>query len=219
MRRIALTLAAIAALTAPAAARERLARVIGRAQGLPTSQVMAIVQDGDGFLWLGTAGGLVRWDGARAVHWAPDQILGTVSRLAATPDGSVWAAEEGGALWRVDGEHAQEVPGLTALTDLRSDGDGGLWVAAHEGLAHLPPDGDWEAPRTIDGAHVWKLGLLGDGTAIAATADAAYRLDSGAKLVALPYIVSVRQADNGDLWIATDGAPPSAVTGQRAPGT
>ena len=33
-------------------------------QGLPQSQVMAINQDADGFLWVGTLGGLARFDGS-----------------------------------------------------------------------------------------------------------------------------------------------------------
>lgn len=38
---------------------------INTADGLPNDAVSAIVQDSRGFLWLGTQGGLVRWDGYR----------------------------------------------------------------------------------------------------------------------------------------------------------
>src|SRR5918996_1557424 len=35
--------------------------------------VFAIAQDVDGYLWLGTPAGLVRFDGSRFVHWPPDR--------------------------------------------------------------------------------------------------------------------------------------------------
>ena len=39
----------------------------GPTDGLPANEVLAIAQDPDGFLWLGTNGGLVRFDGTRFV--------------------------------------------------------------------------------------------------------------------------------------------------------
>ena len=49
--------------------------------GLPSSEVLAITQDADGFLWLGTDGGLVRFDGTRFTSWsgAPAKRLDTVA--------------------------------------------------------------------------------------------------------------------------------------------
>ncbi len=38
---------------------------VGTADGLPNDAVSALVQDSRGFLWIGTQGGLVRWDGYR----------------------------------------------------------------------------------------------------------------------------------------------------------
>lgn len=38
---------------------------LGTAQGLPNGSVSALVQDSRGFIWIGTQGGLVRWDGYR----------------------------------------------------------------------------------------------------------------------------------------------------------
>jgi ligand-binding sensor domain-containing protein len=39
--------------------------VLGTAQGLPSSAVLAVTQTRDGYLWVGTLNGLARFDGAQ----------------------------------------------------------------------------------------------------------------------------------------------------------
>src|SRR5262245_35762304 len=61
--------------------------------GLPSSYVTSLTQDADGYLWIGTAAGLVRFDGYRFTPWtaenAEPQNLGILD---------VWGARDGG-LW------------------------------------------------------------------------------------------------------------------------
>lgn len=66
----------------------------GEKDGLPSSVVWAIAQDKEGYLWLGTDEGPVRFDGARFIPWEP---LGPtmlpkapVRAICATHDGSIW---------------------------------------------------------------------------------------------------------------------------------
>jgi signal transduction histidine kinase/ligand-binding sensor domain-containing protein len=208
-------LVGLVGLAAPAAARERLARTIDADQGLPTPGVIAIAQDGDGFLWLGTSGGLVRWDGAHAVRWGARDLRGRIERLAVTPD-AIWAVETGGALHRADPRDpdapapAVAGPGgapLDDVTHLRVDRNG-LWVAAAVGLVHRDPGGRWEMIGRIEGDRVLRLGGLRDGTLVAATARAAYRRRGAAwvRWIELPYVIGVEQGDRGEVWIATDGS-------------
>jgi len=53
-----------------------------------------IAQTTDGYLWIGTANGLLRFDGVRFVQWTPPsgkQLLSTVvARVLAARDGSLW---------------------------------------------------------------------------------------------------------------------------------
>ena len=62
--------------------------------GLPSDVITAIGQDDEGYLWLGTNGGLVRFDGTRFGSW---DTLSTerlprapIRSLAVARDGSVW---------------------------------------------------------------------------------------------------------------------------------
>src|SRR4029453_7314308 len=61
-------------------------------EGVFKGSIYAVAQTLDGYLWLGTEFGLVRFDGVRAVEWQPsgDQAL------AAGPNGALWAATQGG---------------------------------------------------------------------------------------------------------------------------
>ncbi|HET9832216.1 MAG TPA: two-component regulator propeller domain-containing protein, partial [Vicinamibacterales bacterium] len=64
------------------------------ADGIPIGPVYAMVQGHDGFLWLGTTSGIVRFDGARFTRW--DAIHSTplpradVRALNVGRDGTLW---------------------------------------------------------------------------------------------------------------------------------
>src|SRR5262245_52980455 len=97
------------AIAAPAAIRatgdaktvQRLAPPLGCdrltiAEGLPNSQVHAIVQDRRGFMWFGTQDGLARYDGNkmrayRSVEKDPNSLSSTyITALTLDPSGGVW---------------------------------------------------------------------------------------------------------------------------------
>ena len=71
----------LAALALPASAldpgrrlTQYLQRIWQTRQGLPQSSILAIHQTRDGYLWLGTSAGLVRFDGVRFT--SPDTMDG-----------------------------------------------------------------------------------------------------------------------------------------------
>src|SRR5258706_10165252 len=67
--------------------------------GAPT-RLLAIAQTRDGYLWLGTLAGLVRFDGVRFVPFVPrggDSLPnGGIRRLLAARDGSLWMVGRSG---------------------------------------------------------------------------------------------------------------------------
>ena len=62
--------------------------------GLPASTVWSITQDADGYIWLGTDSGLVRFDGVRFVPWSnlgrPALPVEQVLALYRSRDSSLW---------------------------------------------------------------------------------------------------------------------------------
>ena len=95
--------------------------------GIPT----AIVQTADGYLWIGTTSGLVRFDGVRFVPWTPPSEGSAVSKgvyaLGASPDGSLWIGASDMMRWK-DGK-LSSYPNLDArINAILDDPEGGVWA-------------------------------------------------------------------------------------------
>src|SRR5262249_5658976 len=63
-------------------------------EGFTEGQITAVAQTSDGYLWLGTELGLLRFDGVRAVPWQPqgrEQLPNNYIRsLLVSRDGTLW---------------------------------------------------------------------------------------------------------------------------------
>src|SRR6476661_7832608 len=55
--------------------------------GLREPEVRSLLQDRSGFLWVGTAAGLFRYDGARFARFGDLTSIGSIGQ---TPDGTLW---------------------------------------------------------------------------------------------------------------------------------
>src|SRR5580765_454469 len=119
----------------------------GPAEGLSSSAISAIAQTEEGYLWLGTDAGPIRFDGVRFVPWEtlglPPLTNVAVRALSSTRDGSVWFGF--GAQGGIIRLHGQEVrrygpnEGLEegAVTMLFEHPDGTLWAGNQRGLYSL----------------------------------------------------------------------------------
>lgn len=100
--------------------------------GLPHQRVQAVCQTGDGFLWVGTAQGLVRFDGVKFERAGlPDSP--SVVRLAAGKGNRLWVGTEDGTLWCGEGMRFEKIfkdrfPGGFEI--LVEDRDGRLWISS-----------------------------------------------------------------------------------------
>jgi ligand-binding sensor domain-containing protein/signal transduction histidine kinase len=131
--------------------------------GLPQNTVRAIAQTRDGYLWLGTFGGLVRFDGNAFTVFDPGNTPGLTSARIVTlfedRKGVLWIGTESGLIRY---EHGRFTP-ITALTTiattdgvphdevvaLTEDRRGRLWIGTPVGIARF--DGQEYSWATIDG--------------------------------------------------------------------
>jgi signal transduction histidine kinase/DNA-binding response OmpR family regulator/sugar lactone lactonase YvrE len=117
------------------------------ADGLPYDIVWAVEQTPDGYLWVGTRGGLVRFDGTRFTHFdtqtTPELASSDVRTLHVDPEGVLWIGTSGGGLTRyADGAFetlrtADGLPDETVWALATDPADGALWIGTLGGLARL----------------------------------------------------------------------------------
>jgi ligand-binding sensor domain-containing protein/signal transduction histidine kinase len=111
-------------------------------EGLPQSTVTSIVQTPDGYLWLGTQNGLVRFDGVNFQVFNEDNTPAIknnrIVQLFVDHQGALWVSgEQGELLCRRDGRFASyEMPGkgtpFNYARKMCDDAEGHLWVVSCE---------------------------------------------------------------------------------------
>jgi signal transduction histidine kinase/ligand-binding sensor domain-containing protein len=148
--------------------------------GLPSAVVNVILQTRNGFLWVGTNGGLARFDGTHftTIEFSPETSTDGLSRaLAEGPDGDLWVGTNTGVL---------RIPSAAL------DQFGRLPSAVYH-----PGSG---ASDTINVLHAGRDGVLWAGTD-----GGVYRLERGAFSIVIPNVsVSrIEEASSGHLLIVT----------------
>ncbi len=109
-----------------------------RRDGIPSAFIYSIAQTRDGYLWLATTDGLVRFDGVRFVHWRPKTghtaLLGVVRSLCAARDGSMWIGTGAGLVGHIRGEDLTTFSVGAQVETILEDRDGTLWVSTENQL-------------------------------------------------------------------------------------
>ena len=169
-------LSLLVVISVPATAQWIPTRAFGVRDGLAQSQVTSLVTDSFGYLWVGTQGGLSRFNGTRfdtftTADGLPDDL---VTALAAGEDGDVWVGTDTGRVARWDGRAFQSVasPG-GSVTGLAVTEESQLLIATEAGLWRTSIRGD--AVRLLE-EPVRAVSTGPDGR-VWAVADALYETD------------------------------------------
>jgi signal transduction histidine kinase len=183
-------------------------------EGFFKGTITSLAQTPDGYLWLGTAFGLLRFDGIRSVPWQPPAgehlPSGSIRSLLAARDGQLWiGTSEGLASWK-DGKltHYSELAGQ--VRPLLEDREGTVWaggfVASTGRLCAIQSGGthcygaDGRFGREVISLYEDSRGYLWAGAV-----NGLWRWKPGPpKLYPMPDLVSaVREGDDGALLIVT----------------
>jgi signal transduction histidine kinase/ligand-binding sensor domain-containing protein/CheY-like chemotaxis protein len=201
---------------------------ITRDSGLPSGAEPTVFgQDGQGFIWMGSQNGLLRWDGASFKRYmahpgAPGALPANfIVGLHTDPKGRLWVATRVGGLVRYDPAQDRFVAYgaprdwvRTTIKAITDDGRGGMWVGLDTGLRHLDEAGRVIAP--VEGAPTGAIeALLRDragGLWVASAKGLFHRPPSGGDLAPVPLAVSGRspvrpmsvfEDSAGRLWVGT----------------
>lgn len=207
--------------------------------GLPEQTVQAFAQTPDGYLWIGTTGGLLRFDG---VHFTvfdrqntPMLHENSVFCLMVAHDGTLWIGTEGGGIVSYAAGQfrswiASEAKSNDFVRVLVQDPDGTIWAGADEGLFRLSGERfvRVDATKTIPALSVHSIFRDRAGR-LWAGGSRLLRIDGS---VATPYslgaepsqnqVKSIRQTSDGTLWVGTvrglNRMLPGKTTFGRIPG-
>ena len=138
-------------LTAPAYAQEPdedsgsyVATVYNERNGLPTGEANAILQTSDGYVWVGSYGGLVRYDGSNFRNYSTEGKLpsASVRSLFEDSEGTLWiGTNDAGVFYMVNDEIIPvENPtdnGFLIIRDFVEDYSNMLYVASNSGMAMI----------------------------------------------------------------------------------
>jgi len=161
-------------------------------QGLAESSIYSVIQTRDGYLWLGTQAGLVRFDGVRftpvetVYPSAPTNIW--IRDLAEDQNGTLWIGTNESGVYRLENgsfAHYTQKDGLPSdsISAVIVGRNGDIWVATANGIARF------------------------NGTKIQA-----YRTDDG---LGSNFVRNAFLANDGTLWAGGDGPRVSTFNRSR----
>jgi signal transduction histidine kinase/streptogramin lyase len=112
-------------------------RVWQQEQGLPQPTIYSVLQSHDGYLWLGTQGRLVRFDGVRFLEFAGSFGNDPIQVLFEDRQNNLWVGSGGSGLQRFSEGVFTSVAGLPDgnVNCITAGSDGSLWICTSKGLA------------------------------------------------------------------------------------
>ena len=189
--------------------------------GLPQNSVTAMVQTRDGYLWLATFGGLVRFDGITFtvfdVASAPGLAGNRLVALYEDRAGVLWIGHEAGEITRYENGVFRSYTPADGLPDgtvwaFAEDAEGTLWIGKKKGLVRFS-DGVFAVFTTRDGLpddSVYDLLIDRAGRFWLGTEGGLARYEDGRFTVftmqdGLPALIvgEVFEDQKGQLWVGT----------------
>lgn len=181
-------------------------------QGLPQNFITSLAQTSDGFIWVGTMNGLVRFDGLHFRGFSqdgPPELQGFIGALARDGGGGLWIVTASGLIHY---EHQRFVPILFEekthyrIESLARANDGELWVYFEGKLKHTHGN-RLEAVTLPEGVHrLSNLAQSLDGTLWIADHENIFRVHEGSTVAkySVPGCQLIYTDRFGDVW-AGDG--------------
>lgn len=197
------------------------------------SQITALAQTADGYLWIGSAFGLFKFDGVEFEPYIPPPDVKlpayNIYALQATPDGGLWISfRPFGLGFLKDGKmkifsSSEESP-KTEVFCLAHDLDGRVWAGTLNGLALF--DGTrWQkigSDWNLTNQRVWSMFTDRDGTLWVAMDDTIVFLPRGKQSFQqlgthTTGVTQITQAKDGQLWVTGWEGPvrTMSVTNQK----
>jgi signal transduction histidine kinase/ligand-binding sensor domain-containing protein len=186
----------------------------GQADGLPAGVIWTMAKDRNGYLWLGTDEGLLRFDGLRFLRWQSEMSgslpSAAVRSLVTARDGSIWVGfAEPGGVSRIAGREVHNYGvtdglGAGAVTVLLEDREGRMLAGSRSGLFMLEGT-KWLGIAPIPGGALYSGTIDQRGQLFVTTTAGVFRLAPSTQTLAPVGTVDRPVRDitwdgNGEVW-------------------
>lgn len=147
IKRIAITLLALLCTAVVLRAQNFNLSKFGNAQGLPQNYIYSLVQDNSGFVWIGMAEGLSRYDGIHFTNYFTRDSLSDnyISKMLIDTDGQLWCGHGNGSFTLNDGRQFIKIPHdermSAPIKDMCLDDRGNIWaIEQNMGIVKIDPE-------------------------------------------------------------------------------
>lgn len=196
---------------------------IGENFGLSTLTPSCILQDLDGFIWVGTPNGLLRFDGSRVVRLGLEQGLPStnVNQLVLAPTGRIWIVTSRGIAY-MEGGVLRQLPLAKVYNSFRQpsvlalDSWGKVYLATEGGLLRVDPERPndfrlWSLPDGLPSVEAEAVTITPEGRIWFASGHRVGWLDSQDHVHMFPpqsglpreQVISILQDFEKILWVRT----------------
>nr|MBQ8253276.1 HD domain-containing protein [Lachnospiraceae bacterium] len=141
--------------------------------GLPTGEANTILQTSDGYIWIGSYGGLIRYDGTQFRNYSVDRTIESSSVRALYEDskGRLWIGTNDDGIVVMENDTFTKIAlpsdrSFLCIRDFAEGADGTVYVASNSGLAKvengtiIPYDSDLLQGNTIYSVAVDSFGRI-----------------------------------------------------------
>jgi len=188
-------------------------------EGLPRNSITCLTQDHQGYLWMGTPQGLIRFDGVRFVTFesdaSPAMARGSVQKMISDDSGAVWIATRRSGLFRyLDGSilsiAATNLPSNAGVDSLAQDRSGVVWLTRGIGTVGRLESGAFISTADLrnitKGQMLFQLTFDSDGNLWFCRQDTYGRLVDGKPTNWTTHagsVITLAPSRNGGLWVST----------------
>lgn len=204
-------------------------------EGLPQSTARSLLQSSDGYIWIGTFGGLVRFDGASFKVFdrfnTPELISDRIVTLYEDNRSAIWIGTEGGGLTRLkDGQFfaydLSEYYNFWVVYSIMQDHDETIWLATDgAGLLRLVGDEfhQYTTKEGLPGNVVSDVQIGSDGAVYAVSGKGVARFNGErfepffeSREIGIHTFFKFHQDRSGTIWIGTGGNGLYAIHNETA---
>ena len=198
---------------------------VGENFGLNSLTPACILQDQDGFIWIGTPDGLLRFDGNRVLRFGLEQGLPStnVDQLVLAPSGRIWVVTSRGVSY-MEGGLLHQLPLSKVYNSfhhpsaLALDSWGKVYLATEGGLLRVDPERPndtrlWSIPEGLPSLEAESVSITSEGRVWFASGHHVGWLDSQDHVHMFPaqsglpheQVISILQDFEKILWVRTAG--------------